>query len=306
MEPTAADVAAVSAAMGAPAPAPAPTPTTPEFTPGIQTAPVQPTQPAQQQPAPVTPQAAPTQAPAAGNDPFATLFTPTEPAAPTQPTQPTEVTPTPQQPMTPTEPSQPAPQSQPQQPQQVQTPAPAPQYMSTDQYLEAVYKGVPEAPQMPDPSQVDPNSEEGITKFFTDLMTTAEQRFEAKFARQNAIQTAEKKAWDETFQKYPSLQSNKPLRDMVHAVRMGEFNKGVALTPTQAADRVLETLRAQYQRGVADNQVVTTYETVQPNGGGGTTVPTTMDADKALLAVQDGGELALAQILDAQFRSQGQ
>ena len=90
---------------------------------------------------------------------------------------------------------------------------------------------------------------------------------------------------------------------MVHAIRRAEFSKGNAITPTQAAETLLAALQGQYQQGVVDNQVVTTIEQVQPNGGGTTTVPTTMDSNAALLAVQTGGEQALAQVLEQQIRN---
>lgn len=283
MEPTQADVAAVSNAMGQPTQQP------------------QQQQPEpQQQPAPVTQQPAPTQQqpvqqptqPQQPADPFS-AFT-NQPVEPGQPTQPQ------QQPVEPVQPVQ-------QQPQQVEAPQQQPQQptndMTYEQYIESVLKDIPQAPGMPDPSQVDPNSEEGIQQFFTDLMTTAERRFEANYERKMAIQNAERKLWDDAFGKFPSLRDNNELRNMVHSIRMGEFNKGVAITPTQAADRLLKAFGQQYQQGIVDNQVVTTYESVQPTGGGGTTVPTSADTDRALQAVQTGGEEALAQILDAQFQS---
>jgi len=295
MEPSAQDVAAVAQAMGQPAPQ-APQP--------VQQ-PVQ--EPAQQQPAQPTPQAAPSQQ---QGDPFATLFTqPTEPAAPTaqpaQPTQPTEVTPT-QQPQQPVEPSQPAPQAQPQQPVQPQAQPQAPQTQTYEQYLDSVLQGIPEPAAQPDPAQVNPDDPEAIKGFFNELVSTAVQQAEANLARKQAIQNSENKLWNQAFDKYGSLRTNTKLRDMVHAIRRTEFARGNAITPTQAAETLLTALQGQYQQGVADNQVVTTIEQVQPNGGGSTTVPTTMDADKALLAVQTGGETALAQILDAQFKAQGQ
>jgi hypothetical protein len=189
------------------------------------------------------------------------------------------------------EPAQSAPQAQPQQPEA----------QTYEQYIDSVLQGLPEPPAQPDPSQVNPDDPEAIKNFFGELFTTAEQRFEANYTRKMAIQNAEKNLWESAFDKYGSLRTNNELRDMVHAIRMNEFKKGIAITPTQAADRLLTALQGQYQQGVADNQVVTTIEQVQPTGGGGTTVPTTMDADKALLAVQTGGEDALAQILDGKI-----
>lgn len=288
MEPSAQDIAAVSQAMGEqpqqqpPAPAPQPSP---------QSQPQ--TQPQHQQPQ--SPQ--PTQPPA---DPFSAFAQPTQP--PVEPAQ------QPTQPTQPTEPAQPqAPPTQPQeQPTQPQTPPQQPDQLTVDQYMKEVFGDMPEIPGLPDASKVNPDSPESVQQYFDDLMTTAEKRFEAKYNRNQAVQNAEKKAWEDAFDKYGSLRSNGQLRDMVHAIRMNEFNRGVAITPTQAAERLLGALQQQYQRGVADNQVVTTIEQTQPVGGGSTSVPTTMDADKSLLAVQQGGEEALAQILDAQFKAQNQ
>lgn len=176
--------------------------------------------------------------------------------------------------------------------------------MTVEQYMDSVFGAAPEIPDLPDASKVNPDSPEGIQQFFTDLMTTAEQRFEAKAARNNAIQNAEKQAWEAAFTKYGSLRTNTQLRDMVHAIRMNEFNRGVAISPTDAAERLLGALQQQYRQGVADNQVVTTIESTQPVGGSSTPVQTTADKDRDLLSVQTGGETALAQILDAQFKAQ--
>lgn len=285
MEPTPQDLAAVSEAIGG--------------------------QPAQQQPAAPTPQPSPQSQPA---DPFLAFSqTPTETVAPpaepeAQPVAPAEP---PVQPAEPVAQPEAQPVAQPVAPpvapptESVVQPAQPTETLSVEQYMDEIFGTTPAIPDMPDPAQVNPDSPEGIQQFFTDLMTTAEQRFEAKAARNNAIQTAEKRAWEDAFDKYGSLRSNTQLRDMVHAIRMNEFNRGVAISPTQAAERLLGALQQQYRQGVADNQVVTTIEQTQPVGGSSTPVQTTADKDKALLAVQHGGEAALAQILDAQFKAQG-
>lgn len=277
MEPTPQDVQAVSQAMGQPAPAPEP----------------------QQQPAPVTPQPAPTQQ--QPTDPFASFSTPTQ-----QPTEPTQVqTPTPQptQPVEPSQPTQAVQQQPPQQtPHQPQQPAPQP-VQTYEQYIESVLQGVPTAPDMPDPTKIDPNDEQAIGQFFQDLMTTAEKRFEAKFSQQNAIQNSERKLWEDAFGKYPSLREKTNLRNMVHAIRMQEFNQGRAITPTQAAEQLLTEFGIQYQQGVADNQVVTTIQQVQPTGGSSAPVQTSLDTQQVLESVQTGGEDALAKALDAQIKA---
>lgn len=274
-EPTPQDVASVAATMGQPT-------QQPEAQPAPQSQPAQPIS-----------QPAPTSQPAA--DPF-TLFAtqPTEAAPVTEPSQPTEPV------ATATEASQPVAQPVAQTP-----PAPeaAPTYQTYEEYLDSITQGVPKAPDQPDPSTVDNTDPNAIKGFFDDLMNTAEKRFEANYERKQAIQTAEKKGWDEAFSKYGSLRENKGLRDMVHNIRMGNFNRGIALTPTQAANQLLESLKGQYNKGVVDNQVVTTIESVQPTGGGSTAVPTTADRDATLTSFQTGGETALADYLDGEVKA---
>ncbi len=294
MEPSADAIAAVQANLEGATPISQPAPPQPAPTP----APAAPQAPAQQQPAQPTPQPAPSQQP---QDPFSTLFqepaqpapaapaAPVAPQAPAQPTQPTEPVTTPQPENTPVEPSQPAPQE--------------PKYQTFEEYMESVNQGVGEAPTVPDPNKIDPNDEAGIKNFFDDLVNTAVQRANQDFKRTTALQTSERQLWDSAFDKYGSLRDNKNLRDMVHAIRMGEFQRGVAITPTQAADRLLDALKGQYQKGVADNQVVTTIENVQPTGGGSAPVQTSADMENVLTSVQTGGETALAAYLDSQVKA---
>lgn len=272
-----------------------------------------PQQPAYQQPVAPTSQPAPTsqaasQAPqqqaapvAQPQDPFSTLF-----QEQPQPQQPTVPTPTPQPTQQPVEPSQPALQEPiaPVVPDPSEPTAPVePQYQTFDEYMKEVTGSVGEEAPLPDASQIDPTDEAGIKTFFDDLVNTAVQRASQKIGRDQAIQTSERNLWDSAMDKYGSLKTNKNLRDMVHAIRMGEFQKGVAITPTQAADRLLDALKSQYQKGVADNQVVTTIENVQPTGGGGQTIQTTADMDNVLESVQTGGETALAAYLDTQVKA---
>lgn len=273
MEPSQADVAAVSQAIGE-------QPTAPQSAPQ---------QPAPQEAPQPAPQPAQSTEPV---DPFASLFAqqPTEPVQPTQTTQPV-ATEAYAQPAAPTEVAQPV-----QQPQQ-------PQYDDFDAYMERIMQGVPQPQAQPDPEKVDPNNVDDIKGFFDDLVNTAVQRAEVNLARKNAIQNAEKQLWDEAFKEYGTLRDNKPLRDTVHAIRMSHFNRGQAITPTQAAKVLLQSLGDQYRQGIADNQVVTTYEQVQPNGGGTASVPTTMGQDEMMKAVQTGGETALTAILDANIKA---
>lgn len=306
-EPTPADVNAVQNAITpqTPAPNPAPTPA-PQPTPN-------PSQPAPQPtPTPQTP-ATPATPPA---DPFASVFnatpTPTEPQpnpqptqTPTEPVQPVQAPATPALAVEPGQPQTPPTQTPPtQQPAQPTPAIPQPdQFQSYEDWQKEVLKGVPEVPAAPDASKVPQDDPAAIKGFFDDLMGTAEKRFEAKFERKNAIQAAEKKGWDEAFSKYETLKTNKNVRDMVHNIRMGYFSKGIAITPTQAAQKLLESLNTSYKQGMTDNQVTTTIENVQPVGGQGTPIPTTLDKNAALTAVQDGGEQALASMLDAEVKA---
>lgn len=287
-EPTPADIAAVSAVVDN-----TPAPTTPPPAPEPA--------PAQQQPATPTSQPAPSQQPA--GDPFEALFAPTEPTAtpaPTQPTepvapptQPTEPVTTPQPTQTPVETPQPTPNA----------PTNAPVYQSYDDFMKEVLGETTPTP-LPDHSKIAPDDEEGIKNFFDEIVNTAVARAEQKIRQQNAIQNTERKLWDDAFDKYGSLRTNKNLRDMVHNIRMGEFRRGVALTPTQAAEKVLDALKQQYNKGVADNSVVTTIVDNQPNnGGGGQPVATTLDKESVLTAVQTGGETALASYLDNEVKA---
>lgn len=273
-QPTPADVAAVSAHLGEqPAPQPAPQPTQPE---------------PQMQPAAPTPQPAPSQEP---SDPFAQLFA-SEPAPVEAPAQPTQES-------APVEMAQPTPQQAPQ-----PEPQPTNDYQTYEEYMQSVVAGLPEAPAAPDPETINAEDPQAIKGFFDDLLSSAEKRFEANYARKQAIQNSEKRLWDEAMDKYGSLRNNKQLRDTVHAIRMGHFNRGIALTPTQAAEKLLESLNHERRAGAAGAQVVTTYEQVQPNGGGsGAPVPTNLDKQNTLEAVQTGGETALAEILDQQIKA---
>lgn len=276
-EPTPQDVAAVAQTL----PQMQPTEPTP------QPAPTQ--QPATQQPAPQ---------PTAPTDPFAAFAQPTEPAPqpqPATPAQPTEPTPdlsiqAPQ----PTQPTEPAPQPA--------TPT-EPQYQSYEDYIKSINDGVGQLPEQPDPAKINPDNPEEIKGFFDNLMNTAVARAEQNIERKSAIQNTERRLWDEAFTKYGSLRDNKQLRDMVHNIRMGYFHRNVAITPTQAADELLKSLGNQYQKGVADSQVQTTIESVQPNAGGSTPIATTADRESVLSSVQSGGEIALAQYLDGEVKA---
>lgn len=306
-EPSSQDIEAVANAIGE-QPTVQPAPQQPEPQQPQQPA-AQPQQPTQQQPAQQPAQqpqqpAQPTNQPL---DPFA-AFAAQPPAQPAQPTQPEpqqpqpsqpEPTPTPQ-PQQPAEPSQAAPE--PQAPAEPQTQPE--QYQSYEEYIKSVIGDTGNEPESPDPSKISPDDPEAIKQFFDDLVNTAVTKATQETAKKAAIQSHERQLWDGAFDKYPSLKSNKNLRDMVHSIRMGHFQRGQAITPTQAADKLLESLGQQYKQGVADSQVQTTIEQVQPQGGGtGNPVATTLDKNDALLAVQDGGEQALTEILDQEIKA---
>lgn len=274
-EPSAADVALVAASMGQVSPQ--------------ETAPVTPV--ADMQPAPVTPQPSPTSQQA--SDPFASLFATPEPVAPVvaEPVAPSQVQPT--EVVAPVAPAI-APVVS----------APVDDFQSYDDYMKQALANVPPAPILPDVEQIDPNNPEAIKTFFDELVNTAVTRAESNSARKDAIQQTERKLWDESFNKYGTLRENIPLRDMVHNIRMGYFNRGIAITPTQAADKLLESLGSQYKQGVADGAVITTIEDVQPNGGNtGAPVATSLDRENVLTSIQTGGEQALAAYLDVEVKA---
>lgn len=272
-EPSAADIALVAQSLGQTPAQPAPAP--------------------QMQPETVTPQPSPQTPQAAPVDPFQALTVPpvaTEVAQPTQPVQPTEQ-PTPQPGQT-VEPAQSAP---------VQPVAD--EYDTFDEYLNKTL-GQTQEVQTPDPSQVNAEDPASVKEYFDNLVNTAVAKATAATERKTTLHNAERRAWDEAFNKYGSLRENKPLRDMVHSIRMGYFQRNQAISPTQAADKLLDIMRNQYQQGVADNQVVTTIESVQPNAGGSSAPLTTgNDRQSMLESLQTGGETALAEYLDGQVKA---
>lgn len=290
-QPTPTDVAAVDAFLGnSPTPSPQPNPTAPIADP----TPAPTVQP-EATPAPVT-ETTPTEP----VDPFASLF-PTEPATPAEPV--TEVT-QPTEPVAPTEPSQPIePTPQPTESTPTETQPAEPKYQTYEEYMASIIGDLPEAVSQPDPEQIDPNDPEAIKNFFGDLVKAAVEQTKTETARQEAIRNAEKNGWDDAFNKYGTLRENKQLRDMVHHIRMGYFNQGVALTPSQAAEKLLDSLGAERRAGAASTKVVTTIEEVQPNGGSSTPMETTLDRDNTLESLQTGGETALANFLDKQIKA---
>lgn len=274
-------------------PAPAPQPVAqPDYTPGIQNVPNY--QPAQQP----QPQAQPLAQP--NVDPFASLQLNDAPTGNTPQMQPqaqppvapvaTEVgQPQVQQPQTPQEQQ---PQAQPQQ----QTP---PAELSYDQRVDQILSGI-QAPEIPDLKKVNYESPEEVEKFFADYGEALVARAAAQMEKKSTFQNLETQEWNKALTAFPTLKDNAELRNMVHNIRVGNHQRGIFQTPTQAAQELLKALGQQYNQGVVDNQVQTTIENVQPLGGAAqapTNVPIT-STQQELLQVQDGGTQALEDILN--------
>lgn len=174
-----------------------------------------------------------------------------------------------------------------------------------NQYLDSVIGGNANQPaQAPDLDSIDQNDPAAIKQFFEDWGKSIKEQAIAEVQKENALVTAERKAWDSAFDKYPTLRNNPELRDTVHNIRMGSFQNGVAITPTQAAEKLLSAINARYQAGVADTKVVTTIQDAQPQGGDNVQViPTEGNREQVLESFQTGGEAALAAYLDNQIKS---
>lgn len=154
-------------------------------------------------------------------------------------------------------------------------------------------------------SQVDGTDEAAVKQFFTDFSAAVQRETLNKVERQNTIQTIERQGWDDAFGKYGTLKTNKRIRDMVQAVRVQQYQQGNPLSPTEAADFVLQGMGAEYQRGIADGQQTTQYLAAQPptQFGGGQAAPQIPDPQGDLLRVQTGGETELASILAARMQA---
>lgn len=237
--------------------APAPT-EAPTFVPGVANAP---------QPAP-EPAPEPTPAPSQAPDP-----TPAPTPAPAAEPAPTD----------PAAPAQPA------------TPAPAepPKVTDFDAYLDSLVKAngldTPiELPKTPSQEELE-KDDKALEKFFGELVDTAVKKAVNEGQKQTTIREAEAKAWDEAFTKYPEIKDAKGLRDTIHNIRIGAYQRGQALSPVQVADQLIGELHAQYKKGVNDTNVQTTVRASQPLGGG-TQTPQTQGVDYSKL--QDGGSSA--------------
>lgn len=202
--------------------------------------------------------------------PSAAPAAPIEPVAAPQPAQaPEPQAPAPQAPAPAPQPeAQPAPQ-----PEAPVAPAAAPEYASLDEYMASLGYQQPEASefQMPDLNGIDPNDPEGITNFFSSYAQSIRQAAidDAlnQFRSESRVAQAEQTNWNKAMDKYSDLRTNQQLRDSVQAVREFNFQRGIGMTPEQAADVIFAGRTGEYQRGIADNQVTTTIQDVQPNNG---------------------------------------
>lgn len=191
-----------------------------------------------------------------------------QPQAPQQP----EPQPQPQQP-------QPAPQD-PNQPQPQQNPQPSPttdptkQQQTYDEYLESLVKNVEKPQDLPNPKDVPENDPEALSKFFEEFGRVTEQRARAAMQQEHIIQQAEGRAWREVFDKYPEIQKNPTLRDTIHNIRLGAYQRGESLSPIQVADGLVGTLSEQYRKGINDTNVQIRVQDSQPLNGGGQPQPT--------------------------------
>lgn len=251
-----------------PAPAEAPT-----FVPGIANSQPLPPQPA---PEPAQPTPQPTEQPAPQ---------PTEqPAAPAQPAQP--------------DPNQPAPAEQKPAEQPAQPAAEPKKDFDYEAYLDSLVgakKNEPiETPKIPTQQELE-SDDQALTKFFGELVDTAVKKAVSEGEKNNTIRQAETHAWEEVFTKYPEIKEAKGLRDTIHNIRIGAYQRGQALTPVQVADQLIGDLRTQYKQGVNDTNVQTTVRDSQPLGGGTQTPSASPSVDLASLH-HGGSNAAIAEL----------
>lgn len=216
---------------------------------------------------------------------------PQQPApAPTEaPTQPTEQPQPAQQPVE--QPAQPTQQAA--QPASQPAPTDSNGNFNYDAYLDSLVgadnqKPV-EVPKPPTQQELE-NDDQALTKFFGDLVDTAVKKAVNEGAKQTTIREAETRAWNDVFSKYPEIKESKGLRDTIHNIRIGAYQRGQALSPVQVADQLIGDLHSQYKKGVNDTNVQTTVRESQPLGGG---TPTPSAAPTVNLAnLHDGGQNA--------------
>lgn len=262
---------------------PTPEPTAPTSPPPVEPTPIEPTpgiqntqpgyQPPAETPAPVeTPQ--PQEQPTAPvEDPFADLFKNDAPTGNT-----------PQATPTPSEPAQPQPTA----PEQIET---------YEQKVERALASLPPVPEAPKLSSVNADSPEEVETFFKNWAESIKAEVRQEGDRARVFQNMEAEAWQEAFNKYPTLKSDRSLRDTVHALRVGNHSSGVYQTPLQAAESLLTSLNKRYKEGVTDSNVISTIESSQPTGGASNQPTPVSGGIQDLLSVQDGGATALTSIL---------
>lgn len=226
------------------------------------------------------------------------------PAQPEQPQQPAEQpAQQPEQPQQPAEQPAEQPAQQPNQPaeQPAENPAPTTNNgnFDYDAYLDELIGKSGDTPiEMPKvPTQEELSSDDqALTKYFGDLVDTAVKKALQENNQQTTIRQTEQRAWESVFEKYPEIKESKGLRDTIHNIRVGAFQRGQALTPLQVAEQLIGDLHTQYKKGVNDTNVQTTVRDSQPLGGGTTPPPTGASVDYSKL--QDGGQNAAVSELE--------
>lgn len=247
---------------------------------------VQPTAPAAPTPAPVeAPQPAP------------------QPTAPLAPTPGIQNSPAPQpnqfeQPSAPAPVENPAAPADPNAPAPTPAPAPAPK-MTYDQYLDSLVGDIKPV-ELPKPTDVPADDPDGLVKFFDDFGDKIIQRVTQEQEKATRVQTAEATAWKDAFTKYPEIESNAELRGIVHNIRMGAFQRNENMSPTEAADQLVQTLHNEYRKGQNDERVTTTVVASQPLGGAGQPAP--QGATVNYEALHTGGRAEAVNQLEALIR----
>ena len=192
----------------------------------------------------------------------------------------------------------------------VEAPA-APVYKTLEEYTAELY-GEPQAPAeftMPSTDSIDTDDPAAVQKFFADyaanIRSAAIEEAMVKFRAETRATSIENQNWQIAFKKYSDLTTNQQLRDSVQAIREFNFQRGIAMTPEQAADILYSPRGSEYQRGIADSAVTTTIQEVQPvNGGSVQVIPD--NGASAKLAGSFGTsteEADLADFLDSKIKA---
>lgn len=202
-----------------------------------------------------------------------------------------------EQPQQMAEPMQAQPTQQPQVQEATQPQPQTPHYQSYDEYMSGLL-GEQEEVQIPKVTDIqNPDDPESINNFFGDAFDKISQKVMQQVQQQMTIRNSEQRLWNEAMDEYPSLK-NPQVRNIVHAVRMQALQNGTMMTPSQAAESIINIAGNQYRQGIADSQVQTTYTQVQPttNGASQPVQQKPSAADQARM-IEQGGADALAQIL---------